>query len=98
MDDQPSRPRNPIPTWAWIVAIFAIILVVQLIWTGRFRGPEEISLSQVANYLLDEQVQEISVTGNKLEVTLDNGSVVNSVKDEGSIFDQLASLGVSEEI
>jgi cell division protease FtsH len=98
MDDQPSRPRNPIPTWAWIVAIFAIILVVQLIWTGRFRGPEAIPLSEVARLLVDGDVQEVNVTGNKLEVTLDNGSVVSSVKDDGSVFEQLADLGVSQEV
>jgi cell division protease FtsH len=83
--------------WAWILAVFAIILVVNLIWSGRLSGPEEIPLSEVARRLQEGDVQEISITGNKLEVTLEDGSILNSVKDEGSIFEQFADLGVSSE-
>ena len=40
MDDQSNGNRPAIPTWVWILAIFAIILGLQLWLSGRFSGPD----------------------------------------------------------
>jgi cell division protease FtsH len=98
MDEQPSGPRLSIPAWVWIVAILAAILALQFWASGRFNGPEAIPLSDVVSYLNEEQVDEITVSGNKVSVTLEDGTVVTTVKDEGSVIEQFVNLGVSEEI
>jgi cell division protease FtsH len=99
MDEQPTRPRSPIPTWVWIVTILAIILVLNLWLTNRFSGPEDISLADVASHLTAGRVELIEVRGNRLSVTLvGNPARLGSVKDEGSVFEQFALLGVPAEI
>lgn len=99
MDEQPSGPRFAIPTWVWIIAILAAILALQFWLSGRFNGPDTIPLSEVASLIESGQVEEINVNGNKVNVTLadEQGTVVASVKDEGSVIEQLSNLGVSQE-
>jgi len=99
MDEQPSGPRFAIPTWVWIIAILAAILALQFWLSGRFNGPDTIPLSEVASLIESGQVEEINVNGNKVNVTLadEQGTVVVSVKDEGSVIEQLSNLGVSQE-
>ena len=52
MDEQPNDNRPHIPTWVWILTIFAVILGLQLWLSGRFSGPEQISLPVSYTHLL----------------------------------------------
>jgi cell division protease FtsH len=51
----------------------------------------------VAAYLQGGRVQRIDVNGNKITVELNDGTVLPSVKDQGSIFEQLRDMGVPGE-
>ena len=97
MEEQPSGPRFKVPTWVWIIAILAAILVVQFWVSGRFDGPEKAPLSDVAAAIESGEVEKIEIDGNKVTVYLADGNIVSSVKDEGSLLEQLVNLGVSEE-
>ena len=49
MDEQPNDNRPSIPTWVWIITIFAVILGLQLWLSGRFSGPEQITPRKLLN-------------------------------------------------
>jgi cell division protease FtsH len=98
MDEQPSGPRFTIPTWIWIIGILAVVLGLQLWMSGRFSGPDTIPLSEVAAIIRSGDVREIQVNGSKVNVERRDGTIISSVKDEGSVIEQLAALGVSQEM
>ena len=98
MEEKPESPRSPFPIWVWIIAILAILIGVNFWLTGGLNQTESISLSDLADRLQREQVQRVDVNANKLTIELNNGDILSSVKDEGNIFEQLSSLGVTEEI
>jgi cell division protease FtsH len=79
MDDQQDN-RPSIPTWVWILTIFAVILGLQLWLSGRFSGPEQISLQEMANYITEGQAQQLSVTGDRLQITLEDGQTFGATK------------------
>ncbi len=96
MDEQPNENRPNIPTWVWILTLFAIILGVQLWLSGRFSGPEQISLQEVANYIRDDKVEQIAVTGDRLQVTLDDGRTFGAVKSPSdSLIETFQYYGIS---
>ncbi len=97
MDEQPSGPRFSIPTWVWIIAILAVILGLQLWLNGRFSGPEDIPLTDVAHMIENGEVETVEVSGNRVTVTNEDGTSQSSVKEEGSILEQFRNLGVTEE-
>ncbi len=97
MDEQPSGPRFQIPTWAWIIAILAVVLGLQLWLNGQFSGPEDISLTKVAAMIENGEAERIQVSGNQVTIFNEDGTSQKSVKDEGSVVEQLRNLGVSEE-
>ncbi len=70
MDDQSNGNRPAIPTWVWILAIFAIILGLQLWLSGRFSGPEKISLPEAMEMVKAGEVETITVTGSTFTLTL----------------------------
>ena len=80
MDEQPNDNRPTIPTWVWIITIFAVILGLQLWLSGCFRGPEQISLQEMADYTASGEVKQLTVTGDRLQVTLDDGRTLGAVK------------------
>jgi cell division protease FtsH len=99
MDDQSSKARPPIPTWVWIVTIFAIIMGLQFWLSGRFDGPQDVPLSRIAAYLEAGQVKQMTVSGSKVTVELRDGGAIASAKEPGvSIFETLRILGVSDEM
>ena len=99
MDEQPSGPRFNVPTWVWIIAILAVILGLNLWLNGRFSGPEDIPLTEVAQLLEDGELQKIEVRDNGLTITRNDDTTLSSVKEEGSsAIEQLGFLGVSEEM
>ena len=97
MDEQPSDPKFKVPTWVWIIAILAAILAVQFWVSGRFNGPEKAPLSDIAAAIESGDVEKSEVEGNKVTAFLSDGTIIISVKDEGSVLEQLANMGVSEE-
>jgi cell division protease FtsH len=97
MDEKPESPRSPFPIWVWIIAILAILIGVNFWLTGGLNNTESIPLSEVAAYLQGGRVQRIDVNGNKITVELNDGTVLPSVKDQGSIFEQLRDMGVPGE-
>ena len=98
MDDQPNENRPNIPTWVWILTLFAIILGVQLWLSGRFSGPEQVSLQEVADFIRDDKVEQISVTGDRLQVTLTDGRTFGAVKSPSdSLIETFEYYGISAE-
>lgn len=98
MDERPN-PRPSIPAWAWILAILAIILALQLFFSRRINAPEEIPLSEVVAYIENEQVDRIEINGDSLAVTLNDGTELSSTKEPSIGFmETLAALEVPVEM
>lgn len=97
MDEQPSGPRFSIPTWVWIIAILVIILGLNLWLRDSFSGPEDIPLNKVAEMIEAGDIESIEVRGNSLTIIKQDSTTQGSVKEEGSLLEQLSNLGVSEE-
>ena len=99
MEEQ-SGPRNPIPAWAWIIAIVVIIVGLQFYFTRRLSAPEEVPLSQVVTEITNGNVQSIEVNGEQMEVTLVNppDTVVSSTKEPGvGLIETLSGMGLTQE-
>ncbi|GIK57030.1 MAG: ATP-dependent zinc metalloprotease FtsH [Chloroflexota bacterium] len=75
MDEQPDGQRPSIPTWVWIVAIFIIILGLQLFLSGSFTRSQATPMTEFVKAVQDGRVDEIVVSGDKLEA-LNNGQLV----------------------
>jgi cell division protease FtsH len=97
MEEKPSGPRFIIPTWAWIIVILGVILGLQFWLSGRFSAPPPVPLSEAVAHINEGEVEDIEINGNKVTVNLKNGEVITTVKDEGSVTEQLINMGVSEE-
>lgn len=95
MEEQNNR--NPIPVWVWIVTAILLILGAQLLFGGGLSTDTTIPFSQVVGYVQEDEIAKITVNGNRLTIELKDGSTFVSVKDEGSIFQQLESNGVPSE-
>ena len=99
MDEQPSGNRPSIPAWVWILAIFAIILGLQLWLSGRFNGPEKISLPDAMDIVREGQVEEINVTGSNLTLILESGEEVSTAIDSRSSPEEvLTYFGITDEV
>ena len=98
MDDQPNENRPHIPTWVWILTIFAVILGLQLWLSGRFSGPEQISLQEVADFIRADEVEQLVVNGDRLQITLDDGRTFGAVKSPSdSLIETFQYYGISAE-
>ncbi len=98
MDERPN-PRPSIPAWAWILAILAIILALQLFFSRRINSPEEIPLSEVVAYIENEQVEKVEVSGDALAITLEDGTELSSTKEPGIGFmETMTAMGVESEL
>jgi cell division protease FtsH len=96
MDDQPNENRPNIPTWVWIITIFAVILGLQLWLSGRFSGPEQITLQEMAQFIADGEVEQLTVNGDRLQVTLEDGRVLGAVKSSSdSLIETFEYYGIS---
>jgi len=99
MEEKPSGNRPAIPAWVWILAIFAIILGLQLWLSGRFSGPEQISLDEAMDMIASGEVETITTTGSNLTLTLEDGSEVGTSFDNRSSPEQLFDyFGITEEV
>lgn len=98
MDEQPNDNRPSIPTWVWIITIFAVILGLQLWLSGRFSGPEQITLQEMADFIAAGDVQQLTVSGDRLQVTLDDDRTFGAVKSPSdSLIETFEYYGISAE-
>ncbi|MFL7837738.1 MAG: ATP-dependent zinc metalloprotease FtsH [Candidatus Promineifilaceae bacterium] len=99
MDDQSNGNRPAIPTWVWILAIFAIILGLQLWLSGRFSGPEQIGLPEAMEMVKAGDVETITVTGSTLTLTMKDGTEIGTTIDSRSSPEEvLTYFGITEEV
>ncbi|MDX1416955.1 MAG: ATP-dependent zinc metalloprotease FtsH [Candidatus Promineifilaceae bacterium] len=99
MEDKPSGNRPSIPTWVWILGIFAIILGLQLWLSGRFSSPDQVGLDEAMTLIETGEVKTITVTGNNLTLTLKDGSEVGTTFDNRSSPEEvLTYFGITEEV
>ncbi|MFN2134792.1 MAG: ATP-dependent zinc metalloprotease FtsH [Candidatus Promineifilaceae bacterium] len=99
MDDQSNGNRPSVPIWVWILAIFAIILGLQLWLSGRFSGPEQIGLPEAMAKVKEGEVETITVTGSSLSLTLNDGTELGTTIDaRSSPEDVLTYFGITEEV
>ncbi|MCA9979238.1 MAG: ATP-dependent zinc metalloprotease FtsH [Anaerolineales bacterium] len=82
----------------WIVGLIVIFIGLQFWANGQFNGPDQIPISQVAQYLQDGDVESIEVRGNSLTVVLKDGSTFGSAKEGDNIFQMFRDMGVPEEV
>jgi cell division protease FtsH len=100
MDDQSNNENRPsIPTWVWILAIFAIILGLQFWLSGNFRGPEQISLPQAMDMVKKGEVDQLIVNGSRLTLVLNDKTELGSTIDlRSSPEETFAFFGVTQEV
>lgn len=99
MDDKPSGSRPTIPTWVWILGIFAIILGLQLWLSGRFNGPDQIGLDEAMNMIKSGEVETITITGNNLKLTLTDGTEVGTTFDNRSSPEEMLTyFGITQDV
>lgn len=99
MDEQPNENRPNVPTWVWILGVFALILGLQLWLSGRFNGPEQISLLDAMNRVKAGQVDQILLTGSRLRLTMSDGSELSTTIDpSSSVEESLSYFGVTQEV
>ncbi len=82
----------------WIIGFVIIFVAAQFWLTDRFERPEQIPLSQVAQYLNNEEVESLEINGNVITVELTDGSQFRSVKESNDLLGNLSDLGVSAEV
>ena len=75
-----EQERPSIPSWVWILGVFAVIVGIQLWLSGRFDGPEKIPMSKVASLIQSGDIKSITVTGDNIEVVLPDGTIYGSNK------------------
>jgi cell division protease FtsH len=99
MEEQPNETRPNIPAWVWILGVFALILGLQFWLSGRFNGPEQISLPDAMGRVKSGQVSEIVLTGSRLRLTMsDDSELATTIDSSSSIEDTLSFYGVTQEV
>ena len=98
-EQQPNDQRPSVPTWVWILGVLALILGLQLFLNGRFNGPDQIDVAEVATRIQNGEVDSIVVTGSRLEVTLKNDNVLAAVKDSSDgLVETLGFYGITPDV
>jgi len=103
MDEQPNDNRPSVPTWVWIITIFAVIVGLQLLFSGRLSGPEEISQQQFFSLVQNGEADVVELSGDTLEAyrvdaTGEATSVGVTTKDsQSSLEDVLTYNGLDYE-
>lgn len=98
MDEQPNNSRPSIPTWVWILGVFAIILALQLFLSGRFNGPQQSSLQEFFAVVNSGGADTIVVSGDKLEAQQNGETVAIAYKSpDDELTATLNYYGVTSE-
>ena len=77
MNEQPTNSRSSIPGWVWVLGIFGLIFGLQLYFTGRLQGPEQVSIQEMMDLIRQNKVQSAEIIGERIEVTLIEGETIN---------------------
>ncbi len=93
-----EQEKPAIPSWVWILGVFAVVVGIQLWLSGRFDGPEKIPMSEVVALIESGEVKSITVTGDNVEVVLPDGTIYGSNKHvDDSMTETWEYYGVSTE-
>jgi cell division protease FtsH len=85
----------------YLILVFAILLGISglaAFFGSSVEQPEQVPLSEIVTQINQGMVQEITVAGDRLEVTLLNEERIESKKEPGvSTFETLLNLGATNE-
>ncbi len=99
MEDKPNETRPQIPAWVWILGVFVLILGAQLWLSGRFNGPEQISLPDAMAQVKDGDVKTLTVTGNRLRLTMQDDTELSTTIDSRSSLEEIFNyFGLTQEM
>ena len=80
------------------LGIFVVISGLVLLYSVPLEEKKEVSLSELASQINEEEVTEIKVQGNELEIELKDGTKEVSRKEpESSLTESLANVGVEKD-
>jgi len=99
---QKKGPKKPHNFWQNIINIVLIFLALSALYSlvANEKGvkKEEVTISQIAQYVIDAQVTSIVVKGDRLDVELTDGTFVKSKKEqETALSETLVNYGVTAE-
>ena len=81
-----------------VLLAFLVISSIFTLFSSPFSNPEKVSLTELAEKVNQEQVKEVTVTGNKLSVVYKNDEKARSVKEEGvALSETLKNYGAEQE-
>jgi cell division protease FtsH len=98
MDEQPDGSRPSIPVWIWIAGAAAIIFGL-LFWSnGQFSRADQVGLQEVMTAIENGEVKSVTLTGDRLEVEMSNGTTVVTIKhSRDSLTDLFEYYGITQE-
>lgn len=80
------------------ILIFLILMSVYSLIVGSSQNPEEVSLTQLAADVRAGTVEQIRISGNDLEITYDDGTEKEAMKDpDQGLTETLTAYGVTAE-
>ena len=80
----------------WAVITLIVITLIFSYFIGPTSQPKQLSLSQLAADINNNQIKQIKVNGSELDVTMSDGSAAVSQQEDGTnITDTLKNLGVN---
>ncbi len=82
MEEQQNQ-RPPVPAWVWILLVLILLLGFSFWQQGAFSGPDQVSLPEVMELIADGRVTEVTVVGDRLEITKSDNTVVSTFKPRG---------------
>ena len=78
-----------------IIFLFLLVAGLFVLYTAPQQKPEDVSLSQLVTQINESNVQQITVDGNDLAITLNDGKTEKAIKEaESSLTESLKNYGV----
>ncbi len=103
-DSQRDQGGSPFGTgnigryWFWLVLIGLVVIGSRFIINRPSDNTNLVGLNEVARYIRAGEISEIGVQGDVISVTLNNGEMLRSRKENSySLLETLKSLNVTEE-
>ncbi len=88
MRDQDKQPRPGVPIWIWIIGALGLVLMIQFWANGRFQNARPVPLPEAMSMIANGRVETITVTGDRLSLTLRDGQEVATVLDPGGSLEE----------